>query len=170
MAQSGAPGRNRTDVAALIWRVLSPVYKAGALTNLSYRGGSDRSIRPVFDRSLGGGSGSCGPTLPRCRMTLQRSQRPHFMGRAKGPRLWGRPRRAPRRGDQARHRPLPAFAIDLPWNTRAWSRPSSTPKIPVYGVAGVGSTSRRSSWTSISHQLSSSICPWNTRAWNTPSR
>lgn len=34
----GAPGRNRTDVAALIWRVLSPVYKAGALTNVSYRG------------------------------------------------------------------------------------------------------------------------------------
>ncbi len=34
----GTPGGNRTRVAALIWRVLSPVYKSGALTNVSYRG------------------------------------------------------------------------------------------------------------------------------------
>ena len=34
----GAPGRNRTDVAALIWLVLSLAYKASALTNISYRG------------------------------------------------------------------------------------------------------------------------------------
>ena len=38
MKIGGTPGRNRTDVAALIWRVLSPGYKAGALTNISYRG------------------------------------------------------------------------------------------------------------------------------------
>ena len=36
--RGGAPGRNRTDVDALIWRVLSPGYKAGALTNVSSRG------------------------------------------------------------------------------------------------------------------------------------
>ena len=41
-ADSGAPGRNRTDVYALIWRVLSPGYKAGALTNMSNRGAIDR--------------------------------------------------------------------------------------------------------------------------------
>ena len=38
----GAPGRNRTDVYALIWRVLSPGYKAGALTNMSNRGVIDQ--------------------------------------------------------------------------------------------------------------------------------